>query len=590
MSEGPLNLGRLNVSQLRGAASVVSFWIKRCIKRYPQYVALLFAMAIASLLSQSAFLLLLTDLLGRFRDAPVATGSNGGLTQLLKSALSGLPTEYVIGLLTASQVAFALVQLFTQLLVSRLSIWTYRDTMDELADRAISQARRGTFSAQNMPTAAMFTKDARYGSMMVYRSTRMTQPLMLVPFAFLVCIWTSSALSLIVVTVALLTLPIHAMLARHGMKTIKILGSSAAEHSRTKKAFVAGLNSMPKPMVDGLEKLKAEFVVAPSETYFDAFLKRKMLAATSQFISSCALTIAALFALLLFFWPQSKFALNIEQIVVFVAALRLLAQALSQIATNATILASVVPLAERAYKLLTPDRSAADDEVLPVRLPKLSEIEGAGEAEVFVLSAVSVSPAVVRTLFPDQPQAVQGAAVRIRYWPLLRSIKGDLLLPGTDWRQSLEPYAPKAILDEIDAVLHEENTKGWSQQLWEKVSAKAQIYCTVRALLSDGAVTVLPMIGHVRNLLGAVEWNGLRNKLSAQSVGVVSLFEEIPKGFSLGKAQIVYLFDGRTLRRYEGEGTSADQLAKLKEEFDLIKKRLEAKMQTMEGDPDNDEF
>ncbi|MCW5697420.1 MAG: ABC transporter ATP-binding protein [Bauldia sp.] len=495
---------------LAHASRVAGFFIRKAVRKFRWSFAATAALSIGSVGAQLGFLAFLERVLSRM------TASEGQVTGLIALA---------IGLLAAGGVA----NLLLQWIVARMMVRNHRGLMRDIFRRLVaddSAAVGGNVAG----VANLFTKDSRYGAQIGYRSARLVRPLIAVPALLAFCLWLAPLLTAIALATFVALAPAHAVLARRGVANMRSLRGATGAHSQSKKSLLQTLTRFPTR--EGLDfgRIEAEVVDAGSEAYLGAYFRRLMLSAWSTFLNFIAVAVGLGIVLLVL--AGSSMDWTIQELLIFVLALRFLATSVGQIITDGTMIVSYAPLCEELYAMLS-GKAASDD------VP-----DGVIALDQAVPGAVIFAQ---RTLGPAGWQTALAAATgdtawrsavfaRGQYPAHFRDLRRDLLLDQLPAGRELA--LPPAEAKALDRALRRQETEGWSQRLWDTLPDAVRFHATLQAGLVAGAGAVV-LIGLVPAPLPEVE-----AMLAKLGLPVLQVLEAAPRRSVLRAGMAAYFFDG----------------------------------------------
>jgi ABC-type multidrug transport system fused ATPase/permease subunit len=533
---------------VRHARMLASFFLRRALVGHKWVFVCLILLAGLLVLGQIGFILVLDQLIVRLQ--------GGQFPELPSKSIAffpELPSFALVLLVFGSLVLLASASFFAQQIAARLNIKLLRTLMREVTLHLVRMREGSDGGLLLSPKSAtnLYTKDCRYAALIVYRTLSAIPPLTTVPFLVAFCLWLSPLLSGVGLAALAIMAPLHFLLMRRGLVSMRGLLSSSVSHSSSKKTLLKSLLEFPAHSSSQLEPLQKAHVDQGSKDFLHYYFQRRMLAAYSSLLNFLAIAVAVGLASAILLMDIASIELPLPQIVLFIVALRFLLGGVGQIITNATTVFSLAPLCETLYRMLTytggtsrrstpaPFELGPDEQSNPV--PRAT-----------IISDVPITPGVIRALLlsaqPNRKKALRGLTfVRPRYPALFKDLQRDLLLPagwlhGAAAAEGLPPH----INDMIVEALQREAQNGWSEDLWQELSDSVRLYATLRAALARSGQPVV-LVGPIAELVGLDVWADLKARIADRKRIAVHLLDSLPKRFSPAEGAELFVFDGETL-------------------------------------------
>lgn len=552
---------------LRTSSRIAAFFIARGIRHHKINFLAFFFLAALAVAGQLGFLWVLQNLLGRLQD----TSESEPFLAPLAGFAGSIPTPALIGLSLLTLLIIGLAAFANQWLGASLNSRLFLDNMRTVTARLVGRggALGGSSLGENKLLANLYTKDCRYSGLIVSRIVNAIQPLAVLPFLLLYCIWLSPVLSMIAFLVMLLGAPLHLLLMQRGLVSMRGMRHEGARHGISKKNFLSALLEFPGRTGLDVEFLNRTYVEEESSGFLGYYFERRILAGWSTLINFIGAAIAITLTAILLFSADLQAWLAINLVLVFIVALRFMITSVGQIVTNFTTVVALTPLCERLYELLTGNERTTGLQLSPVAPDNVLEsIATIPPGEFPAASILSVAPAKYLANLTEVGRSAVPTLVRSRYQPLYRDLKRDLLLPaGDSERATALASLPENIRDEIEVALATEQAAGWSPDLWERLEPAVITWATLRKALSEAGDHIL-MVGPVDEQLPPEMRDQFKAQLVAGRKATIQVFETFPRYLPAISADRLFVFDGRQIwpvRIDEGDELT---LADLRRQYD----------------------
>ena len=525
------------LKELGEARAVSAYFIGRALRSFKLSFAAVAVLTLIAVGAQLGFLLALERVLTKFNASAAKQAGSITLAWLPDLALDHL-VFLAIGLLGAAAIA----ELVGRWLVARFNIRNFRLIMRDVFHKLVAK-REGSPAINQIGSrglANLFTKGARYGSLMGYRAANMIRGIIGIPAILIFCMVISPLLTLATIGIFVLALPFHTMLMYSGLDSMRRMRMFGSQHTQSKKTFIQGLYESSDWQSPDLKQMERA-VDQGSDGYLKAYFDRRMLVAFSQFVNVGVAMIALGLLLALLTGNQTLLDWRIEQLFIFVLAIRSLIGAIGQIVTDLTMIISYAPLSKDLHSLLTePDDAkpallfAGAEGVVPDPglTPSLVIFSAAAQTVPGWRSALAV--------LADADVWQNAAIVRGLFTPFQRSIAADLQI-----NDAVAPVVPLPHgLDEFLAEIRErERRDGWSETLWNEIPPSARVYCTLNAALAGGAKALI-LSGPTQSQLGRVYWAEVTRILAEANIPAIQIIEALPRRLQLPKGVPGCFFDG----------------------------------------------
>lgn len=452
----------------------------------------------------------------------------------------------IFGLLALS----AVTEFFLQRNVARINILTFNSLMRSILRRLMAEnggLPQGVSNAKQ--AASLFTKGARYGSLIGYRATRVIRPLLAVPALLFFCLWQSPQLTGLAFLIYLLAAPFHIILVQRGMGSMRRLIASAIAHGSSKKRLIAGLSEFPTSNDIDYETLARTYIDESSHDYLEAYYDRRMLAAWSMLVNLVAIAFALLAVFALVAYNPTAIALDLGSVLVLLIALRFLVTSIGQVVTDLTMIASYTPMCETLYRVLTEPAGSA--------IPKLADSIAAGlpgeklpHRVIFVERSLPMPQLVPLVCATEGMEWADAAIVAGVYAPRHEGILANLLdeaellisEPDREDRLALDP----ASLHALEAALEKQRISGWNETLWDQLPAAVKAASTFNAAIARDCSHII-LKGQVAAHLNRNGWQAAQDIMRKRAIKAAQVLDSVPTSLTVPEGVEAAIFVAGTV-------------------------------------------